>query len=113
MTAYTKEEIKNSLVRTYAWNGYDLGQELNLTYSFADLLPYWENFDFGLSKVVKGTINSITGPQKEAFRAAVERWESVANIHLKEEAPYTFTVEGSAASYSFGDIRVVSDAKQL
>lgn len=93
MTAYTKEEIKNSLVRTYAWNGYDLGQELNLTYSFADLLPYWENFDFGLSKVVKGTINSITGPQKEAFRAAVERWESVANIHLKEEAPYTFTVE--------------------
>ncbi|WP_026610253.1 M10 family metallopeptidase [Methylocaldum szegediense] len=112
MTAYTKEEIKNSLVRTYAWNGYDLGQELNLTYSFADLLPYWENFDFGLSKVVKGTINSITGPQKEAFRAAVERWESVANIHLKEEAPYTFTVEGSAASYSFGDIVVVGGAME-
>lgn len=35
MTVYTKEEIKNALVRTYAWNGYDLGQELNLTYSFA------------------------------------------------------------------------------
>lgn len=82
MTAYTKEEIKNALVKTYAWNGYDLGQELNLTYSFADLLPYWKNSDFGLSRVVKGTIKSITEPQEEAFDAAVKSWESVANTRL-------------------------------
>lgn len=82
VTKFTQDEIKSALARLYRRNGFERGLELNLTYSFASALPHWTNFDFQASGVVRGTVNSITEPQKEAFDAAVKSWESVANIRL-------------------------------
>ena len=52
----SQEQIKNALVRTYGWNGNNLGNTLNLTYSFASSLPYWKGYDFQFGFVTQGTI---------------------------------------------------------
>ena len=107
MAIPSKDGINSALLRDFGWNGYEKGLTLNLTYSFADQLPYWTSSDFGFTGVLQGSIRGITREQQDVFLEAVMRWENVADIHLNAATPETgYKVTTDGMDRFFGDIVV-------
>jgi hypothetical protein len=122
MVDYTKQQVINALIGN-SWNrdangANQLGVGLDITFSFANTrMPYTNDWEMGLVNGVvdfnnQNSFSGVTPNQKDAFRVAANIWNRMANVNLKEEAPYAVNISQLSQTTAVGDI-VITRARLI